>query len=132
METKKNQYDLSLPFSINSYINSLLQHVNNSTLPDNIFQDSKNHIVVISNTGHFKKTSNSFFNLLGYSDIELLSISVKGVVVEGDFIFDNKATSYYFTNTICGPNKKSKKVKWRLIPDVMEDAYVFVGWEIKP
>ena len=132
METKKNHFDVSMPFSTNSYMNSLLQHVNNSSLPNNIFEHSKNHLVVISKSGHFKKISSSFFNLLGYSDIELLSISVKETVVVGSFIFDNKSPNYYFTNTISSKNNKRKNMKWRLIPDVVEDAYVFVGWELKP
>lgn len=132
METKKHQYDLSLPYSIHSYINSLLQHVNNPALTDNVFTTSQNYLVVISEKGYFNKVSASLIELLGYSEVELLSISVNKIVVDGKFVLEDTARNYYFENTICSKSNIAKKFKWRLIPYITEGAYAFVGWEIKP
>ncbi|CAN5383322.1 hypothetical protein BH10BAC1_BH10BAC1_21280 [soil metagenome] len=130
METKKTHYDLSLPYSIHSYINSLLQHVNSASLTDNVFENAKNCIVVVSETGYLKKTSASFSQLLNYTEAELLPIPVKHLLTEGTFVCNNRAAAYYFENTITCKSGKSKTFKWRLIPDVMEGCFVFIGWEI--
>lgn len=130
METKKHQYDLGLPYSIHSYINSLLQHVNNPSLTDNVFATSPNYLVVISEKGYFNKVSSSLIKLLGYSEVELLSISVNKLVVDGKFVLEDTARNYYFENTICSKGNIAKRFKWRLIPYITEGAYAFVGWEI--
>lgn len=132
METKKHQYDLSLPYSVHSYINSLLQHVNNSSLTDNVFTNSKNYLVVISEKGYFNKVSSSLIEVLGYSEVELLSIAVNKVLKDGKFILEDTARNYYFENTIRSKENKDKKIRWRLIPYISEGAYAFVGWEVKP
>lgn len=131
METKMNQHNLSLPYTVHSYINSLLQHVNNSSLTNNVFITAQNYIVVISASGYFNKVSLSFIKALGYSEVELLSVSVNKIVVEGGFILDNTARNYYFENTISCKGKNAKKIRWRLIPFVTDGAYAFVGSEIK-
>lgn len=130
METKKNHYDLSLPYSIHSYINSLLQHVNNPSLTDNVFTTSPNYLVVISENGYFNKVSASLMQILGYSEVELLAISINKILVNGEFILDDSTSCYYFENAICSKEKKTIKFKWRLIPFVNEGAYAFVGWKI--
>ena len=131
MEIKKHQYDLSLPFGVSSYINSLLQHVNNPALSDNVFDTSKNYIVVISENGYFKKLSSSFIDLLGYSEEDLLPFAAEKIVLDGAFILSDSARNYYFETTIRCKDETYKRIKWRLLPYVSEGMYSFLGWEIK-
>lgn len=133
METIKNHFDLSLPHSIDSYIKSLLHHTKNPGkvyIGDIVLEHSKNYIAILSKEGHFQNTSSSFAKLLGYSVEELRVIPLKDIIVNGDFTYLIKATAFYFENTICCKNKSTKKIKWRFIPDVIDDAAVFVGWVI--
>ena len=134
MEIGNQQFDITLPYSISSYLNDQLLKANNLyhlLLSEKAFANSKNFIIVLSAQGHLKKSSISFINMLGYSDEELLSMPFKNLVVDGNVFMQNKTGNYYFENTICCNNNTVKRIKWRLIPDVMEDCVVFVGWEIK-
>lgn len=133
MEAKKNNFNISLPHSINGYLNDLFQQSNNLyhiLITNKAFENSKNFIVVISNEGYFKKISSSFIHSLGYSVEELHSIPIKELLSVGEFISKQNVVNYYFDNTICCKNNITKKIQWRLISDVIDDAMVFVGWEI--
>lgn len=68
--------------------------------------------------------------ILGYSEVELLSISINKILVDGKFILNDSISCYYFENAICSKEKKTIKFKWRLIPFVNDGAYAFVGWRI--
>ncbi len=131
MEINKHQYDLSVPYSVSSYINSLLQHVNNPVFTDNVFANSNNYIVAISENGFFKKISPSLISSLGFSEVELFSKQANKIVTGSKFILEDNSRNYYFENSFCTKENTGLKIKWRLIPFVNEGTYVFVGWKIK-
>lgn len=133
METKKNHFDLSLPHSIDSYIKSLVHHTKHPGkvyMSDSFIEESKNLIVVISKEGFFENASGSVKKLLGYSFEEIRTIPIKSILEEGDFNNSLKPTTFYFENTLNCKNKNTKRVKWRIVTDAFDDAFVFVGWEI--
>ncbi len=133
METKKNHFDLSLPHSIDSYIKELVhraKHPGNVYISDDALMYSKNYIAILSKDGYFKNTSSSLAKVLKYSVEELHTIPIKNIIVDIDFTHFVKMTNFYFENTICCKNKSAIKIKWRLIPDALDDAYVIVGWKL--
>lgn len=130
MEINKHQYDFTLPYRVCSYSDTLLQHLNNAALTENVFANSKNYIVVISENGFFKKISSSFISSLGFSEIELFSMPANNIVTGNKFIIGETSRSYYFENAVCVKDNTCLKIKWRLIPFVNEGNYVFVGWKI--
>lgn len=85
---------------------------------------------MISGSLFFNKVSTSFTDFLGYTREELLGTPLKSLIIKGDFPKQNKIDRYYFENKICCKDGTTKKIKWRLIPDVLEDNIVYVGWEV--
>ena len=80
--------------------------------------------------------SDSFYKASGYSKAELLSRPfIEFIVVNGSAdptaIYGSGDMNFYFKNSIACKGGKLLEVTWRSIPDVIDDAFLIVGWEIK-
>lgn len=131
MDLKKNIDPVIHSSTIEEFIQQFLIDTGSIKTIDLFMELSKNHIAILSEDGLFKKISSSLSSLLGYSEEELRSIPIKDLAVTGDFRLENKATNYYFENRICGKSNISKVIRWRLLPDVLDNVIVLVGWEVE-
>ncbi len=128
-------YDLSLPHSIYEYLNTLMleqKKIETETFLDTIFNSQNNLFIMLSFDGSIKKVSSALVKLLDYSEEDILVLPIKHLLLKGNFGLNGKFNNYYFQNIIIKKNKSLLPIKWRLIPDVLEDAYIYIGWEIKP
>ena len=84
--------------------------------------------MILSPEGKIKSVSNSFANLVGYSELEILTLQVEKLFAEGKFSVDLLPKHYYFKSCIVTKEKNSKKIVWRLLPDVLINSFVFIGY----
>lgn len=98
--------------------------------PSEILQNSKNLILILSLDGKPQKISQSLYSTLGYSDDELMNSNANKLLILGEFMLNNNSTTYYFDSVIKCKGGINKKITWRLIPNLLIDQFVFIGWEI--
>ena len=98
--------------------------------PSEIFQNSSNLILILSSDGHLQKMSNSLCSALGYSEDELISQQANKILILGKFVLNNNSSSYYFESLISCKGGINKKITWRLIPNLLINEFVYIGWPL--
>ncbi len=94
-----------------------------------VLQNSQNFILILSQDGRLKNMSGSLSNVLGYSEDELLAGPVNNLLAQGQFVLNNQLSDYYFQSKFRCKGGDERTIVWRLIPDLLINAFVFVGWE---
>jgi hypothetical protein len=94
-------------------------------------QHAKNYLLIVSPEGNLIKASTSFIHSFAYAEHELLSIPLTELLINGTLVNSKRVTSYYFKTSMRCKNQVSKMVTWRLIPDVLTNSFVYLGWEEK-
>ena len=51
------------------------------------------------------------------------------LLILGEFVLKSNSTTYYFDSVIKCKGGEYKKTTWRLIPNLLIDQFVFIGWE---
>ena len=97
--------------------------------PSEILQNSKNLVLILSGDGKPQKISRSLYSTLGYSEDELINLEANKLLILGEFVLNNNSTAYYFDSVITCKGGKFKNITWRLIPNLLIDQFVFIGWE---
>ncbi len=98
--------------------------------PTEILQNSQNFILILSSEGKPQKISNSLYSALGYSDDELVNSNANRLLILGEFVLNNNVSSYYFDSVIKCKGGINKKITWRLIPNLLINEFVYIGWEV--
>ncbi|MBL0328993.1 MAG: hypothetical protein IPP64_06165 [Bacteroidetes bacterium] len=93
-----------------------------------LLNQANNFIMILSPEGRIKSVSNSFTNLVGYTELEILTLQMEKLFAEGAFSVELLPRYYYFNSCIVTKEKHSKKIVWRLLPDVLINSYVFIGY----
>lgn len=133
MEVNKNDINSSIYFNNLSVVRESVKKNACSDYffnPSEILQDSKNLILVLSIDGKPQKFSKSLYSTLGYSDDELINSHANNLLIIGEFVLVNNSTTYYFDSVIKCKGGINKQITWRLIPNLLIDQFVFIGWEM--
>lgn len=96
--------------------------------PTQLLNQTNNFVMILSPEGKIKSVSSSFANLVGYSELEILTLQVEKLFSEGEFSIDLLPRHYYIKSCIVTKEKKSQKIIWRLLPDVLINSIVFMGY----
>lgn len=96
--------------------------------PSEILQNAQNFILILSGEGKLQKISQSLYSALGYSDNEI--VNSNAILILGKFVLNNNVSSYYFDSVVKCKGGINKKITWRLIPNLLIDEFVYIGWEV--
>ena len=103
---------------------------------NNFMENSKNNAFCIRYDGFFLKISKSFEKLLGYNPSELLSESIKKVIINPRYGYSGyiefPTTNYYFNYCFKCKNGKIKLLRCRLVPGNNSDCIFVIAWEVDP
>lgn len=133
METNEQNISNSISFDNRSAFNqSLRKNVCSDYFftPSEILENSKNFILILSNEGKPQKISWSFYSALGYANDELINSSTNKLLILGEFALNNNSSSYYFDSVIKCKGGINKKITWRLIPNLLINEFVYIGWQL--